>query len=425
MTTHRDVPNATFIKSVLVALAFLVLLPASPAQTGNKTTIHNFNPSVDGTQPSGRLIFDKTGALYGTTTSSPGPNCYDGDECGTVYKLLPPLWKEAILYTFGDAANDGNGRPYNGVALDQAGNIYGSDLFDIFQLTPDGSTLPWSFSPMYIGAANPSLSTPLPGPSGSFYFTSSDGDFDELGSVIQLTPQNGTWFATTLYTFTGQTDGYLPNDGVISDRKGNLYGTTEGSYVNPNNCGTIYELTPNAGRTVWTQATIHIFSGPDGCGGTLLPMIFDTKGNLYGTSESGGSSTNCIGGCGVVFELSPPATESGDWQLTVLYSFRGGNDGNAPQGLAIDSAGVLYGTTIQGGTGRCDFNYQSVGCGTVYQLSPSTGISWTKTTLHNFQAGKDGAEPYGGVTIGPDGALYGTTFLFGEFIGGTVFRIPR
>jgi uncharacterized repeat protein (TIGR03803 family) len=111
--------------------------------------------------------------------------------------------------------------------------------------------------------------------------------------------------------------------------------------------------------------------------------------------------------------------------LTILYSFRGGNDGSVPQGLAIDSAGVLYGTTIQGGTGRCDFNNQSVGCGTVYRLSPSTGASWTKTTLHNFQAGKDGAEPYGGVTIGPDGALYGTTFLFGEFHGGTVFRIPR
>jgi len=311
------------------------------------------------------------------------------------------------------------------VALGQDGNVYGSDLFDIFQLAPDGSALPRSFSPMFISNEDPSLSTPLPGPSGSFYFTSSDGDLDDLGEVIQLTPQNGAWTPTTLYSFTGQADGLLPNDGVISDRKGNLYGTTLTSYSNPNNCGAIYELTPNAGRTAWTEATLHSFSGPDGCGGTLLPMIFDTNGNLYGTSASGGSSTKCTGGCGVVFELSPPATGTSDWQLTILYSFRGGNDGSVPQGLAIDSAGVLYGTTIQGGTGRCDFNNQSVGCGTVYRLSPSTGASWTKTTLHNFQAGKDGAEPYGGVTIGPDGALYGTTFLFGEFHGGTVFRIPR
>jgi hypothetical protein len=429
MTTLRTVPHSqtTVFKSVLVALTFMVLLGISPAQTGKKITIHNFNPNGDGTLPSGSLIFDKAGALYGTTSFSPSLNlCGLGEECGTVYTLLPPIWKEEILYAFGDDANDGNGAPYTGVALDQAGNLYGSDQFDIFQLAPDGGALPWSFSPMYIaGSAGYSLSTPLPDPSGSVYFTSSDGDIDNFGSVLQLTPQNGTWSSNVLYSFTGQADGYGPDDGVIRDRKGNLYGTTGASFLNPNSCGAIYELTPNAGRTVWSETTIHIFSGSDGCGGTLLPMIFDAKGNLYGTSYSGGSGTNCTGGCGVVFELSPPTTKGGSWQLTVLYSFLGGNDGDDPQGLAIDSSGLLYGTTIQGGTGHCVFNGQSVGCGTIYQLSPSTTGTWTKTILHSFQAGKDGAEPYGGVTIGPDGALYGTTYLFGEFNGGTVFRIPR
>jgi hypothetical protein len=375
------------------------------------------------------VIFDKTDALYGTTSLSPNVDgCGISSACGTVYKLSRPAqegapWQEDILYTFGDQSSDGGGEPFTGLVFDPSGNLYGSDLYAIYQLTPPaGGGTPWTATLPYSDFSFSTLSTPLRDPSGNLYFTSFSSSF--LGKVTQLTFQSGTWSSSTIYSFTGNADGEDPADGVIQGHDGSLYGTTLSSRGNPNFCGSIYQLTPDSTHSIWTEATLHTFSGPDGCGGTFLPMFFDAKGNLYGTSQRGGASTNCAGGCGVIFELSPPVGGAG-WRFRVLYSFLGGNDGAGPQGLVMDRDGALYGATIQGGTGTCVFNGQSVGCGTIFKLSPPSGGGWSETVLHSFQGGLDGAQPFGGVTIGPDGALYGTTNLFGAYHGGTVFRIPR
>jgi len=151
----------------------------------------------------------------------------------------------------------------------------------------------------------------------------------------------------TLHTFTGP-DGAAPLASLISDASGNLYGTTRSGGAD--NCGVVFELTPNSSGS-WTETVLHSFveSPSDGCG-PVAGLVFDLAGNLYGTAGLGGM------GCGVVFELTP--TTGGAWDETILYSFgeHGFGDGCIPEGtLIFDTAGNLYGTT-QTGVGAAEEN---------------------------------------------------------------------
>ena len=130
---------------------------------------------------------------------------------------------------------------------------------------------------------------------------------------------------------------------------------------------------------------LHRFlGGPDGT--VANSLILDSTGNLYGTTQEGGNS-NCdyyYPGCGVVFEMT--RSSKGKWQELVLYAFHGQADGGMPVGnLLFDESGNLYGTTAAGGIGNCQ-----LGCGTVFELSPSQN-GWTETVLYNFQNGSDGS----------------------------------
>jgi uncharacterized repeat protein (TIGR03803 family) len=90
---------------------------------------------------------------------------------------------------------------------------------------------------------------------------------------------------------------------------------------------------------------------------------------------------------------------------TVLYTFKGGTDGYRPNGpLVSDAAGNLYGTTFYGGNEKC-----SIGCGTVFELSPDGHGGWTETVLYRFTGGADGQNPNGGLILDSQGNLYGTT----------------
>jgi uncharacterized repeat protein (TIGR03803 family) len=144
-------------------------------------------------------------------------------------------------------------------------------------------------------------------------------------------------------------------------------------------------------------------------------------GNIYGTSAYGGTG-DCVllgikGGCGTVFELSPPKTKGGKWSYAILYSFKDSKDGYVPWGdLVFDGAGNLYGATYFGG-GRgttCDPAYQY--CGTVFELSPpkTKGGKWAKKLLHSFAGGTDGANPNGRLVLDSKGNIYGTTFIGGD-----------
>ena len=416
-------------KFSFVILAVLVL--ATYGLAASKTTIYNFTGfktfPADGALPLAGVTFDKAGNLYGTTTDGGNEACLEGGECGIVYRLTPPAqtggaWTESILFEFGAGGQNSGGDPVFGVTIDQAGEVLGSDDFFVYRLVPgSGGTLPWTFQQIYDPAPQQLASSPTLDSAGNLYLTTA-GTFGSLGSVFELKNQNGA-SPKTLWSFTGGADGAGPAAGVIRDSKGNLYGMA-GSFHNPGGCGEVYELVPNAKHTAYTENTLYNFSGPEGCIPSPYNLILDANGNLYGSTAVGGTSTLCQLGCGTVFELSPPVS-GGSWTFQLLYDFQGGTDGATPSGVVRDAKGALYGTTQIGGTGFCLLNGQSVGCGTIFKLTPPTGGgTWSETILHSLQGGSDGQEP-NGVTIGPDKALYGTTELGGSFGEGTVFRILR
>jgi uncharacterized repeat protein (TIGR03803 family) len=162
---------------------------------------------------------------------------------------------------------------------------------------------------------------------------------------------------TVLYTFTGGADGSQPNGGLILDSAGNLYGTTREGGLG---AGVVYKLDPSGQETV-----LYSFTGGADGGDPFAGVIPDAAGNLYGTTAGYGQLADGNQGSGVVFELDA----AGDY--TVLYTFTGGSDGGAPEGrLVRDQAGNLYGTTNSGGTPELQIGCSS-GCGVVYELNPS------------------------------------------------------
>lgn len=212
---------------------------------------------------------------------------------------------------------------------------------------------------------------------------------------------------TILYSFTGQPDGAYPQSNILLDPKGNLFGTTTSGGANGK--GSVYELTPN-GNSGWKEGVIYSFNY--GAGGYLPAsgVIRDSKGNLYGTVSYGGAL-----GAGAVFELTQNK-KTGVWTEQVIYSFSGGNDGGQPvAGLIFDKAGNLYGVTSIDGL---------YGQGVVYELSPGSG-GWTQTVLHQFVSMDpgDGEGPSGALIFDKAGNLYGTTVQGGAAGLGTVFEV--
>src|SRR5579871_4453105 len=268
------------------------------------------------------------------------------------------------------------------------------------------------------------------GAHGGLYVTATGGGFNGTscgssgcGVVLKLVQQSSGWSANPLYTFQGSGDGWLPDASVTIGSNGAVFGTTSAGGIGNNGYGygTVFNLQPAARvcqntSCPWTETVLHSFAaGGDGWQPTLGSLVFDAAGNIYGTTMDGGSN-GCYGGfgCGVVFRLTPA---NGGWTETVMYSFGGGSDGAYPQsGVALDSAGNIYGTTTAGGSGTC--NAYVGGCGVVFKLSPSVN-GWTETVLYSFTGGADGATPEGGLTLS-SGVLYGTTEAGGTG-NGTVF----
>jgi hypothetical protein len=298
--------------------------------------LHNFN-GPDGAHPMGELIFDKAGNLYGTTSDG-GANfgiCPLGDVgCGTVFELSPGAngqWTERVLYSFKDGPV-GNG-PVAGLIFDKAGNLYGTTVFG--------------------------------GESGCPFQGS-------CGVVFELTPgSDGQWTEKLLYSFKNDgMDGSGSSAGLIFDKAGNLYGTSDGGTGTcfGGGCGTVFELKRRTNGT-WSESVLHRFknNGKDGSSPSGK-LIFNKSGNLYGATGYGGNGgTKCdVDGCGTVFELRRGT--DGKWSESILYNFKDSPDGHIPSaGLVFDKVGNLYGTTSAGGTiGGC----VGPGCGTVFELTP-------------------------------------------------------
>jgi len=243
--------------------------------------------------------------------------------------------------------------------------------------------------------------------SGNLYGTASGGGSDgSYGTVFELTPKaGGGWMEKVLHAFD-YSDGYLPEAGLIFDDAGNLYGTTAGGGAH--NYGAVFELKPGGGGS-WTEKVLHSFGGKDGQN-PEVGLIFDAHGNLYGTTAYGGAYDD-----GTVFELTRAV--GGSWRERVLYSFDAGEGMSIiPSGLILDASGNLYGMT-------------GSGPGTVFELMPGAGGSWTETVLHQFTGGpNDGYGPLGGLIVDAAGNLYGTTGWGGAYSGiflgwGTVFEL--
>lgn len=322
------------------------------------TPLHQFvRPLTNGNGPDAKVIFGPDGNLYSTTAigGDEQADCVnDGQGCGLVFKLQPPAtacvsflcpWTETVLYRFtGQPDGDLPGE----VIFDAAGNLYGT--------TSSGGT-------------------------GD---CSNNGDPNYgCGTVYELSPSGSGWTEKVIYSFQDGDDGQSPVGGLIFDAAGNLYGVAQGGSGGK---GVVYELSPSNG--VWTEKTVHAFQGSDGDGPWGM-LVADPSGNLYGLTSTGGAYN-----FGTVFELTKPGT----WNFQLLYSFSGSTTGTYPQGgLARDNAGNLYGTTYSGGT----YDY-----GVAFKLSFSNG-NWIESALHDFTV-SDGIDLTGQLLIDSSGNIYGT-----------------
>ena len=218
---------------------------------------------------------------------------------------------------------------------------------------------------------------------GNLYGSTLDGGAYRNGLIYELAHTGNSWVKNTLYTFTGGTDGGGPTGMLAFDQAGNLYGTTY--YVS-----TVFELTPSDGG--WSETVIYSFNRPND-GFEPVGVFFDSSGNLYGPTMSGGS----FGG-GIVYELTPG---DGSWTETMLYNSTAPG-GGGPETLVMSAAGDLFGTTEEGGGGF----------GNVFELTKENG-GWQETDLHDFDFA-DGAYPSTNLVIDAGGNVIGGTVWGGN-----------
>jgi uncharacterized repeat protein (TIGR03803 family) len=418
----------------------------SPTENGEWTqnVLTNFTAEPGGYNPSGGMVFGAGGRLYGTTTLGGLAGGFNG----TVFEATPnPNGSWTVTTPFAFPTTDGDDSQST-LIEDAEGNLYGttalgglSNIGTVFKLSPTSGAwkeqLLFTFVGSYYSAATGSFPEAgvIMDSAGNLYGTTVDGGSSNAGLVFELSPTvSGVWNQTVLYSFTGGSDGGNPFAALIFDSAGNLYGTTE--YGGVYSDGTVFKLSPGASGT-WTESVIHSFAGYPADGSyPAASLVFDSKGNLYGTTSTGGSSANCLvkkkpAGCGTVFEMSP--TGNGKWSESLLYSFTNSNgDGAFPfANLIFDSAGNLYGTTEQGGvSGKCQYSGLST-CGTIFQLTPGVVGGWTEKVLYAFKGFKsDGAFPLAGLVMDSSGNLYGTTDVGGNASNaqydlgfGTVFEL--
>jgi uncharacterized repeat protein (TIGR03803 family) len=363
----------------LTLLNALTIAATLSAQTETFSVLHTFTGGTDGAQPYGGLTVGGTETFYGTASQGGIPGSCSGFGCGVAFKLSHSGsgWTLSPLHEFTGSPNDGL-RPMGNLTIGPNGALYG--------VTYDGGN-------------------------GSCPYG--------CGTVFELRPPATEcrtaicyWNETVLYSFQGgANDGENPDGDLIFDQAGNIYGATEfggneGCYLG--GCGTIFKLTPSD-HGLWTETIVHSFTnnGSDGnepAGG----VIFDAAGNLYGTTQSGGTSQECYEGCGTIFELTPSGQT---WTESILYNFNLYVDGGSPGQLTIDPSGKLYGTTYDGGGGG----------GSIFELTQVNG-SWNFSVLALFSR----CSSDGGLTLDGAGNLYGTCSVGGiNGDSGMVFELKN
>jgi uncharacterized repeat protein (TIGR03803 family) len=334
-----------------------VVYKVNPA--GRVTPVYSFKGGIDGSAPQAGVIGDSAGNLYGVTADGGAANA------GIVFKINS-AGQETVLYSFTGGA-DGY-LPSGSLIRDAAGNLYGATAAGgsgvgfagfgvVYKVNPSGNeTVLYTFTGRTDGGY-PNAGV-IRDAAGNLYGTASDGgDLNACGGygcgvIFKLDPSGKE---TVLYSFTGGADGAYPEAAVIGDWAGNLYSTAVAggdlSACSGSGCGVVFKLDASTKETV-----LYAFTGAADGSGPFAGVTRDEAGNLYGTTASGGDLSGCNQtGCGVVYVVDTSGNE------TVLHSFAGGTDGSMPSaGVIRDAAGNLYGTTSSSG---------SLNVGTVYRLS--------------------------------------------------------
>lgn len=309
-----------------------------------------------------------------------------------------------VLYAF-TGGTDGSFPNYGTLVRDQADNLYGTTDFGgnagcgvVFEVTQNHTErVLYSFNCASDGG-NPLAGLVLSG--NKLYGTTYVGGIG-AGVVFEVNIKTGK--ESVLYTFKGGADGASPVSGLVQDKAGNLYGTTAAG--GNSNDGVVFKLVPSTGK----ETVLHSFSGSDGQTPESTLTLDASQGVLYGSTFYGGSSGKP--GYGVAFSL-----KIADRTFAVLHNFTGSTDGAYPLGsLSMGPGGVLYGTTVYGGSGVGENGH-----GVVFKLAPKTG---KVSALYTFTGEPDGGVPVGGVIPDAAGHLFGTTQAGGVSNRGTIYEV--
>jgi uncharacterized repeat protein (TIGR03803 family) len=355
--------------------------------SGAVTTLATFNNS-NGAYPTGSLVQDSSGNLFGTTYQG-GPF-----SAGTVFEVAHGSGAVTTLASF----NNSNGAdPYGGVVEDGSGNLFGTTFLrgpsgsgTVFEVAHNSGTVTTLASLSYSNGTQSDAGV-VEDSSGNLFGTTSSGGLYGAGTVFEVAHNSGA--VTTLASFNNS-NGADPVGGVVEDSSGNLFGATyQGGQFG---YGTVFEVAYNSG-TVTTLASFNYYNG-DSPQGTLVE---DSSGNLFGTTGGGGTA----GGYGTVFEVA-----HGSGAVTTLASFNGSNGSNPRCGVVEDSSGNLFGTTQTGGPG---------GYGTVFEVAHGSGAVTTLASFNN----SNGEGPQGTLVEDSSGNLFGTTYQGGPGGHGTVFEV--
>lgn len=406
---------------------------AVSASKTRERLLYSFHGTPDGAGPAGNLIFDRSGALYGTTSGG-GVTYLDCEAgCGTVFKLTPTGsgYAETILYRFlGQKYNDGGDSPAGGLTPAAGGVVFGTTTYGgpvqegtIFELAPLGTgyleRVVHGFGSYPKDGANP-FAGMTAGKNGVFYGTTFGGGAHGWGTVFALSPSSSGdgYTESIVYNFRGGTrDGAEPQAPVTVDANGALYGTTNGGgkfcETSGGACGTVFKLTP-AGSG-YSEKVLHIFRPRKDGAFPQSALLIGKSRALYGTTSEWGPR----GDCGTIFELLPAGS---NYTFRVLHVFKCSNGGSPEAALIADRSGTLFGTAYGRGV-YCELDQ----CGSVFELAPS-GSGYAYRVLWYFRAHNDGTHPGGGLVEDSSGALYGTTTAGGKRpaskVGfGTVFKI--
>ena len=413
------------MKNALLGACLTMVFCITIVAQSSETVLYSFGGYTnDGSGPSGGVLFDSSGNIFGVTSAG-GNLCQASGGCGIVFELIPSAsgWTESILYNFCTTGNqftclDG-AVPIAGLIRDALGNLYGTTAYGgtgaygtVFRLSPPlnggtawTQTTLWNFDRTHrTNGGPPGYGRLYMDVAGNLYGTTGFGGTNNVGTVFELSPTgDDTYTFSILHSFSGGNDGAHPIYGVSFDKSGNLYGTT--AYGGPANAGVIYEMTQANG--VWTETVLAHLGGKTGAN-PYSSVAIGRSGRLYGTFQVGGKGNCTLGACGGIFELVPQAGSS---YRAYSFFFDGQDGGNPPAGILVDDeSGSAYGTTANG-------------AGNVFKMQGRTeNVLYQFCSLSNCV---DGRYPSYGAIVEFQGQLYGETGSGGGYNGGVIYSIAK